>query len=206
MNNFFHLFNKSISNFRIFQNRDNSQRFIELLDYYNNKTVLGRFSEAKRKKIYRYQNLLTFKPNRLVKFISYCIMPDHYHLLIKILENNILSKYLSDIENGFSRFFNLKFNRKGPLWQSRFKAVRVRSDEQLLHVSRYIHINPTTSNLVNKPEQWYFSSYRDFIYDSNVLKNITEISISNIKSFKKFTENQIDYQKTLKKIKKLAFD
>jgi len=134
-------------------------------------------------------------------------MPDHYHLLIKILIDRKFSKYISDVENSFSRYFNIRFKRKGPLWQSRFKAVRIKTNEQLLHVSRYIHLNPTTANLVKKPEDWIYSSYKKIISDPKYLREIlTEISIKESASYKKFVENNIDYQRKLAIIKKLLLD
>ena len=134
-------------------------------------------------------------------------MPDHYHLLLKVLKENMLSKYISDVENSFSRFFNIKLKRKGPIWESRFKAVRVKTNEQLLHVSRYIHLNPTSSNLVEKPEDWIFSSYKSFITKSEILnKTMNEISISDRDLYKKFIEGNIDYQRKLKKIRNLFID
>ncbi|MEK6953157.1 MAG: transposase [Nanoarchaeota archaeon] len=152
-------------------------------------------------------NLFIYTKTPSVKIISYCIMPDHYHLLIKILLNNYLSKYINDLQNSFSRYFNIRFKRKGPLWQSRFRSIKVKTNEQLLHVSRYIHLNPTTSKLVNKPEDWEFSSYKRFIKDENLLKNsITEISIKNRFIYKKFCENQINYQQKLKVIKKILLE
>ncbi|MCX7881379.1 MAG: transposase [Patescibacteria group bacterium] len=203
----YHVFNKSIANFNIFRKRENYERFIQALAYYNNvntKTNLGKFLESNK----NYQPSLLFSSKEAyIKFIGFCLMPDHYHLLIKILKNNIFSKYISDVENSYTRYFNLRFNRKGPLWQSRVKAVKIRSNEQLLHVSRYIHLNPTTNNLVKRPEDWEFSSYRTIIKNEVFLKDIfAEISISNINKYQKFVENQIDYQKKLKRIKKLIFD
>lgn len=152
-------------------------------------------------------DLFTSTNNSSVKMLTYCIMPDHYHLLIKILMNNHLSKYINDVQNSFSRYFNIKFKRKGPLWQSRFRSVEIKTDEQLLHVSRYIHLNPTTNRLAEKPEDWEFSSYKKFIKDKNLLKNnIIEISIKDRRHYKKFCENQIDYQRKLKKIKKFLLE
>jgi len=98
-------------------------------------------------------------------------MPDHYHFLLKIIKDNSFSKFIGDVENSFTRYFNIKFDWKGPLWQNSFKAVEIRSNEQLLHVSRYIHLNPTTSRLVDSPEDWIFSSYKDFITDKKLLNN-----------------------------------
>ena len=201
-----HIFNKSIANYPIFKDLDNSQRFIQTLDYYNNTLVqvnLGNF--LKTNKDYSPE-LLTIKDGGLIKFLAYCIMPDHYHLLVKILKENCLSKYINDVENSYSRFFNLKFKRKGPLWQSSFKSVQIKSNEQLLHVSRYIHLNPTTANLVDKPEDWIFSSYKYYL-NSFILNNyLIEISINDTNSYKKFCQANIDYQKKLKLIKKLILE
>ena len=203
---FYHVLNRSIAHFGIFKDLDNCQRFLEELDYYNNNNVVEKYSIALQKKKYQYQNILVPKSNCLVKFISYKIMPDHYHLLVKILKDNKLSKYIANIENSFSRFFNIKFKRKGPLWESRFKAVKIKTNEQLLHTTRYIHLNATTANLVDQPDDWKYSSYRDFIIDNFLKKYLSEISIVNADLYKKFVENRKDYQKKLGLIKKLMLD
>ncbi|OGK23241.1 hypothetical protein A3A46_04510 [Candidatus Roizmanbacteria bacterium RIFCSPLOWO2_01_FULL_37_13] len=204
----FHVFNKSIANYGIFNDLENSRRFIDTLFYYNNKLEDESFSKfLKRKENYHAENLLIAKDFPYIKFLCYCIMPDHYHLLVKIIEEDYFSKYISDVENSFTRFFNVKFERIGPLWQTSFKSVRIKSNEQLLHVHRYIHLNPTTSSLVDKPEDWTHSSYRDFISNPKFLREIiTEISIKNPDTYKRFVEDQKDYQRKLKLIKKLLLD
>jgi len=204
---YYHVFNKSISNYGIFKNNYNSQRFLGTLDYYNNSDKKKKFSLAIRDNNYKYNDLIfNLFNNPIVKFLTYCIMPDHYHLLIKVLQNDVLSKYINDFENSFTRYFNIKYDRKGPLWQSSFKTVIINNNEQLLHVSRYVHINPTTAGLVEKPENWQFSSYKNIITKENLLKKVlTEFSISKPNIYKKFVENNINYQKKLKLIKKLIF-
>lgn len=202
----YHLFNKSIANYGIFQDDANKDRFLKALSYYNEKTMIS-LSVYLRKKPDFTVNLFQPRINQFVKFISYCIMPDHYHLLIKVMCDKTVSKYINDVENSYTRYFNVRFDRKGPLWQSNFKYRKIRSNEQLLHASRYIHLNPTTSNLVNKPEEWRHSSYSEFLNNPKVLKEIvTEISINNSHNYKKFVEDQKDYQIELKRIKKLLLD
>lgn len=202
----YHIFNKSISNYNIFKSVDDIKRFLIALDYYNNVLVTRSLSDLLKKEKGYHSVLLLPKQNSIVKFISYCIMPDHYHILVKTQMDNLLSKYMNDLENSFTRYFNIKHNRKGPLWQSAFKFVRIRSGEQLLHVSRYIHLNPTTNNLVEKPEEWEFSSYGKFTNNEDLLQKITEIPISNPSKYKKFVEDQIDYQRKLKRIKKFLLE
>jgi len=205
----FHICNKSIANFGIYKDPKNISRFLKAIDYLNNtkkNLSLTKYLRSIKNKKNQF-NLLIPKPNQIVKIIAYCLMPDHYHLLIKLLKDNSLSKYISDLENSFSRYFNIKFKRKGPIWQSRFRSVEITTDEQLLHVSRYIHLNPTTAELVKKPEDWRFSSYREYINNKKILKEImTEITINNPSRYEKFCEDQIDYQRKLKKIKKLILD
>ena len=203
----YHICNKSIANFRIFNGPILAGRFINLLEYYNTTLTLDRFSVFLRKnKNYKYKNLLSPKEFPLVKFISYCIMPDHYHILVKILSDNLISKFINDIQNSYSRYLNTRFKRKGPLWQSRFRSIKIISNEQLLHVSRYIHLNPTTSRLVKIPEEWDFSSYKDFISDEQTLEEITEISIQSRVQYRKFVEDRKDYQKKLREIRKFLMN
>ena len=205
----FHICNKSIANYGIFKDPKNAKRFIKGLSYYNNSISKLNLALYLRSEINKQErvNLLLPKEKSVVKLICYCIMPDHYHLLLKVLTDNTLSKYISDVENSFTRFFNTKFDRRGPLWQSRFRRVEIETDEQLLHVSRYIHLNPTTSELVNRPEDWKDSSYREYINNEKILKDVMkEITISDPKRYKKFCENNIDYQKKLKKIKRLMLE
>jgi len=203
----YHVFNKSISNYGIFKDLDNGQRFLNVVEYYNNLTVTKSYSEFTKRKTFNYKNIIYPIESTHVKIISYCIMPDHYHFLLKILKSETFSKLMNTIEDSYTRYFNTKFHRKGPLWQNSFKSVEIKSNEQLIHVSRYIHLNPTTNKLVDCPEDWIFSSYKDFINDKNILKTyIKEISINNNESYKEFVENNIEYQRELKYIKKLLFE
>lgn len=205
--NIFHICNKSISNYRIFSSAINTQRFIEILDYYNDVSNHKCFSDyINIKGQYESNNVLFQQINSHVKFLAYCIMPDHYHLLVKIIIDKSFPLFIGKVNNSYSRFFNLMHNRKGPLWQSRFRAVLIQSNEQLLHVSRYIHLNPSTAGLVKKPEEWKYSSYNDYINSNTCLDNLKEISIRNPNTYKRFVEDQKDYQRTLKQIKKLTLD
>lgn len=206
-NGIYHICNKSIANFGIFKEKFNSRRFLEIVDYYNNIYVGTSFSQMLKTGKYRYSDIIYPRKDQLIKILSYCIMPDHYHFLIKILTDYPLSKYLNDVENSYSRYFNLKNKRKGPLWESSYRIVEIFSNEQLLHVSRYIHLNPTTSGLVNRPEDWFFSSYKDIISDKNLLeKYLPEISIRKKDDYYKFVSNNKDYQIKLKQIKRLLLD
>jgi len=200
----YHICNKSIANYGIFQLNQNKSRFLSILEYYNDLDNASRFSDYLKTNALQYNNLLIRPSSRNVSFIGFSIMNDHYHLLLKTVSDD-LSKFLGRVESSYSHYFNLKYNRKGPLWQSKFRLVRVKNNEQLLHLSRYLHLNATTAFLVDKPEDWEYSSYREYI-KGNALEILKEISIKNPKKYKKFCEDQIDYQRTLKIIKDLLLD
>lgn len=203
---FFHIFNKSIANYGIFSVHNNILRFLKTLHYYNSSNYKIHFSDFLKKNIHYSPDLFLEDHDANVRYIAYCIMPDHYHLLIRI-NNNLtpFSKYISDVENSYTRYFNIKYKRKGPLWQSRYKYKKINTDEQLLHVSRYIHLNPVTNRLIEKPEDWLYSSYRQYISNHGLLNKIKEVSIQSPEKYRTFVESNIDYQRKLKQIKKLMF-
>jgi len=199
----YHICNKSISHFNIFHEPFFVDRFLDVLEYYNSSEHKMGYSQLEKyNKVFMPLGLLQRNENQIIRFLAFCIMPDHYHLLIKplIQDNKAIYLYIGKIENSFSRYFNLHKNRKGPLWQSRFRSVAIKSNEQLLHVSRYIHLNPVTAELTEKPENWMYSSYKEYL-DPFKLEELHEISIKKPDVYRQFVENNKDYQKTLRSIK-----
>lgn len=93
-----------------------------------------------------YERFLTkvieYKKKHHVRILAYCLMPNHFHFLIQQLSTNALSRFMSDICNSHTRYFNIKYELVGSLFQGRFKAKLVDRDEYLIHLSRYIHLNP----------------------------------------------------------------
>jgi putative transposase len=115
---------------------------------------------------------------------------------------------MARVLNGYSRYFNTKHKRIGPLWSGRFKSVLITNDEQLLHLTRYIHLNPTSAGLVKKPGDWPHSSYKEYV-DYKVKQRICkykEVIEMSRKEYKKFTEDRKDYQREISVIKNLTID
>lgn len=95
-----------------------------------------------------------------IDLISYCLMPNHYHLLLKQKEQLALVSFMKSLQTRYSMYFNKKYIRVGPLFQGIYKAALISDDEYLLHLSRYIHLNPSehTSDLLEAS-----SSYADYL-------------------------------------------
>lgn len=144
---------------------------------------------------------------KIVQIIAYCLMPTHIHLILKQLSPSGISIFMSNVLNSYTRYFNVKHKRKGPLWESKFQNVLVNKDEQLLHLTRYIHLNPTSASLANKPQGWEFSSYNEYLGSTNY--PICQFDdLLNIQSaeYKKFAQDRIAYQRELAIIKKQLID
>jgi len=96
-----------------------------------------------------------------IRIHAYCLMSNHYHLLVETPEPN-LSRAVQWINVSYAAYFNRKRDRHGHLFQGRFKAILVQADEYLKQLSRYIHLNPVRAGLVGKPRDYTWSSYPAF--------------------------------------------
>jgi putative transposase len=96
-----------------------------------------------------------------VTIVAYCLMPNHFHLLMHLLDDHF-SRRMQRLSISFTKALNTRYNRVGALFQGQFQAILVDTDEYLLHLSRYIHLNPVAAGLVARPQDWDFSSYREY--------------------------------------------
>jgi len=137
---YYHIFNRSIAKFEIFNKSDDFVRFLAIADIFKHSDFKYKYSEFAELTIRNQANIInSLKDNNLyVKIIAYCIMPTHFHLILEQKADNGISRYIAKLLNSYSRFFNLRHNRKGPLWEGKFKSVLIENDNQLLHLTRYI--------------------------------------------------------------------
>lgn len=210
----YHTFNRSIARQPIFLNVRNYSRALELINFYSYIQPRLRFSHYNRLSIKEKTNFLNdLKQNgrKQIKLFAFCLMPNHVHFLLKEIEKSGISRFMSNFQNSYAKYFNLKTDRTGSLFQSMFKAVRIESDEQLIHTCRYIHLNPLTSYIIKEIkdlEIYPWSSYSEYFKDSSDFVDTSLILefFPSKKLFKKFTLDQVDYQRQLDKIKHLSFE
>jgi len=199
----YHVFSKSIAGFKIFNNDAEYSRIKDVVVYYQAEKQPIKYSKFKERNM-QYDKSENIE--KLVQIICYCFMPTHIHLVLKQLKDGGISKFVNNILNSYSHYFNIKHNRKGHLWEGRFKHVLVNTDEQFLHLTRYIHLNPVTGYLVNKPEDWGFSSYGEYIglveKDKSICEFFDYLNMG-FASYKSFVDDRIDYQRELAEIKHL---
>lgn len=196
----YHIYNRGNDKRNIFTQPRDYSRFQKTFYYYQFVGPKPKFSDFTKSKL---QTLNPLKNERWVELMCYCLMPNHFHFLIKQLKENGIAKFLSDISNSYTKHFNIKYNHSGALLQGVFKSVRVETDEQLTHVSRYIHLNPIVTGLVKNLEDYRWSSYLEYITGNTFLCSSKEIlnMFPSKEDYKKFVEDQIDYGTTLEILK-----
>jgi len=159
----YHIYNRGVDKRSIFLNQRNYQRFADSLIVFNNKTNLNGRNFNDR------ENFLREKP--LVNIIAYCIMPNHFHLLLEQRMDNGITKFLQKMTTSYTMYFNKKNNRTGALIQGVFKRSHIKSNARLLEMSRYIHTNPikiinrkntTNVSLKEKLLAYQWSSFPDY--------------------------------------------
>ncbi|MEA3306520.1 MAG: transposase [Elusimicrobiota bacterium] len=205
VNSVYHVFTKSIAGYKIFNSEVDYKRIIGTIAFYNQDDPESKFS------VFWDKNNDEGKGfdirGGLAKLIAYCIMPTHIHLVLSPLKEDCVSKFMNRVLKSYSKYFNVKHNRKGPLWEGRFKSVLVNTDEQLQHLTRYVHLNPVTSYLVDKPDDWEASSYKEYIGKSkDCICDFKDYMDMNGADYAEFVNERKDYQRELAGIKHLILE
>lgn len=139
-------------------------------------------------------------------------MPNHFHFEIEQKKDNGISQFFSNFTNSYTKYLNTRTERSGSLFEGTFKAVRVETDEQLIHLSRYIHLNPVTSFVVKKEglENYPWSSLPEYLGQDkeNPICNKHKIldMFHSVEEYRKFLFDQISYAQELDEIKHLIFE
>ena len=156
-----------------------------------------------------YKLLIDSQP--MLEILAYCIMPNHLHFLLQLSKKNAASNFMRNVQNSYAKYFNTKYQRTGSLFQFMFKAVRIENEEQLIHVSRYIHLNPVTAFImeIDQLKNYPWSSFGDYISKktkSFISANVVLQHFRSRKHYARFVFDQVDYQRELDQIKHLTFE
>lgn len=209
----YHLFNRGVERRPIFLSPRDQERFVSLLEYYrfsgNTKSYSHYLALSLNDRVI-FRQTLEQKPVA-VDILAFCLMPNHFHLLVRQGIKEGIHDFISNIANGYAKYFNTKRHRVGPLYQGPFKAVFVETDEQLIHLSRYIHINPVVSGVISLQnlDGHPWSSFPDYlgkVQRSFVVKPPVLGHFKTINAYKEFVYDQVDYAKELEQIKHLTLE
>lgn len=211
----YHVFNRSIARLPIFQSIKNYQRALDTLNFYQFEKVGLRFSHYNRlpqEQKSEFLKNIKLKNAKRLKILAYCLMPNHIHFLLKQLSDGGIANFMSNFQESYAKYFNIRGERTGALFQSMFKAVRIETDEQFIHVARYIHLNPLTSYVLkefSELEVYPWCSFAEYMGKQNngiVEKEELLGYFPSKNKLRDFTANQVDYQRKLAEIKHLVLE
>lgn len=210
---YYHIFNRGINRHRTFTAEHNYRdynRAIETLLYYRptiNKLKYSYFLARPKLEQRDILKKISDVPHR-VTIIAYCLMPNHFHLLLRQEEDGGISQYLADFQNSYTKYFDVKHKRSGALFDRQFKSVLVESENQLLHLTRYIHLNPYSSKLINHDQitTYPFSSLPEYLSGKYYLANPARALDIYPRRYESFILDHADYQQQLEKLKHVGID
>ena len=168
----YHIFNRAIEGKDIFQNDSDRFRFVFSLYEMNDERAVEMRDRIERRRTCggsTSAGLINLEREKLVEILVFTLMPNHYHLIARQLVDNGISSFMKKLSNGYTGYFNEKYDRKGrgSLFQGRFKAVHIATDEQFLNLVCYIFTNPL--ELLDK--KWKEKGVEDFEKARNFLEN-----------------------------------
>lgn len=195
---YYHIFNRGVEKRTLFHGERDYLRFLRTIKICNDPATVRITSLSKIDS--------STSKNAYVSIINFVLMPNHYHLTLQQTDDNGITQFLQRLGTSYSKYFNTKYKRTGRLFECTYKAKPVETEEQLIHLSRYIHLNPLLAGLVKNLNDYRWSSYNAYIgkETADFCSPIPIISpFSSPQSYERFVLDQIDYAKKLKEIKKL---
>ncbi len=201
------MYNRGNSKQVIFKDRADYRRFQQMLFAMNvDEGVTFRLIE--KEKMYRYD-----RGDLSIAIGGYCLMPNHFHLLVTPLKEGGIQTFLQRLSTGYSMYFNKRYERRGSLFEGRFKSQHIDSDEYLKYLFSYIHLNPlkliqadwkdvglkNISGGKDYLDQYFFSSYFDYVVGNRIESSILNVEkfpqyFPSRESFLKETEEWMNYK------------
>ncbi len=206
----YHVFNRTIAKTLIFNTLPLLNFSLKIIDYYRFPQPIrfSKFRELPSPLQSDYWKSIITNNAPLVEIYSYSLMPNHHHFLLKQQKEDGINRFISNLQNSFAKNFNGLRKREGRLFYDRYKAKQINSNEEFIHVSRYIHLNPVTAYLVpfEQLKDSPLTSYQMYYHpERNRFVNTQKILsyFNSLEKYDSFLRNQVDYQRKLNQIKHL---
>jgi len=202
-NEYYHILNRGVDKREVFLDYDDTARFFQSMHEFNTIEPIGSIFENSFRK--PFGNPIS-KSKKLVNFVCYCLNPNHYHFLLEQLIDNGIEKFMQRLGIGYTKYFNKKNDRVGALFQGKYKAIHIDSNEYLLHLSAYINLNDRIHSLGNPISK---SSWDEYINNNRVgfcKKDIILDQFNNLNEYKEFAESSLIDIREKKEMEKLLLE
>lgn len=201
---YYHVYNRGNNKAAIFHDTEDYELFLRRLSegLFPNRvfaSVNGAHSQRNQRKPL---------PDGAFTLVAYCLMPNHFHFLIRQNTDLPISTLVSKICGSYSKIFNKKYGRVGSLFQDQFKAVLVTGDTYIKWLSAYIHQNPTIARLVKQPDMYPYSSYKEYLGPKEGMcdKSIILEQFEDIVSYRAFVSDSLELIQNNKDLEAFLID
>jgi REP element-mobilizing transposase RayT len=197
---YYHIFNRGNNKRDVFMEQQDILRFFQGMVEFNSLEPIGSIFENSFRK-----NLLGHSVSKLVGFNCYCLNSNHYHFILRQIADKGVEKFMHRLGNGYTKYFNNKYNGSGSLFQGRYKAIHIDSNDYLLHLSAYVNLNNTIHRLGHSVSK---SSWDEYVMGREGVceKKIIMDQFRNIEDYKKFAENSIELSEERKDIERFLLE
>jgi putative transposase len=166
----YHIFNRGMQKQPIFESNKDRLRFLFLLLAFQGSNIIPNVSRTLKQFVQSSTLNISrdfvneISKDKKIELMSFCLMPNHFHLIVYEKTEGGIAKYMQRVLTAYTKYFNTKYKKSGHLFQSSYKSVHIRNNNQLLYLSTYIHRNPREfSEWKNKEHLFPWSSYQDYI-------------------------------------------
>lgn len=193
---FYHIFTHGVESRNLFNNALDYNRFLEAVVTFNDIKPSQSLFTARLPK---HADRKARKP--LVNIIAYCLNPNHYHMILEQTSDNGISEFIKRINGGHAQYYNLKYKRRGTLFEGKFKAKHIHNNEYLLSVSAYVNLNYKIHGLSSRTAQ-FRSSWDEYTETTTkhtiCVKDIINNQFENVREYKNFAEETVAYLRSLR--------
>ncbi|KKP46662.1 MAG: hypothetical protein UR39_C0009G0019 [Candidatus Woesebacteria bacterium GW2011_GWA1_33_30] len=196
---YYHVYNRGVDKRIIFEDEQDHKVFLNYLkEYLSPPRPLNELEVEVTLKGSTFKGIPRLLNNYFdqIHLLAYCLMPNHFHLLIKQKDIGMMKNFMRSLGTRYSVYFNKRYERSGSLFQGIYKAIVISNENYLVHLSRYIHLNPVELKI--NPKDAY-SSYDDYIglrntswIETETIKSYFSRENNKMASYKSFVESMID--------------
>lgn len=224
-NEIYHIVTRGVGNSLIFKDKNDYYRGIfSLYEFNTRESIVIREKRKQRKASKANRELFSDSRELLVEILTFYLMPNHIHLLVRQIKDNGITQFMRKFGAGYAAYFNKKYDRKGHLFQGRFRAVHIKTDEQLKIVFVYIHTNGISliepkwkEKVIENPEEvieflenFKWSSYSDYIgrknFPSLTKRDFLLDVMGEVEGCRDFINNWVRYKGEIKGFKDVELE
>lgn len=199
---YYHIYNRGVDKRIIFNNNADFSRFLRGMSEFNAIEPIGSIFENSFRLGSSTPKSAPKPKAELVNIVCYCLNPNHYHMILQQVADRGIEKFMHKVSTGYTNYFNLKNKRSGVLFQGRYKAIHINSNEYLLHLSAYVNLNYEVHALGSSTPKSSWGEYKKWQGKGICEKSAITGNFKNFQDYEKFAKMALESIKNNRELRK----